>query len=87
MQNNINFVRAKYSTTELFEAIVCLQCGGKYPDIHREAIDQHFTDLARELGYQIERTETAEDFDSEIPALTTAPRPDMSRKSRAEAVS
>lgn len=57
MQTNINFVRAKLAVTDLFESIVMLQAGGRFPDIHREAIEEHFTDLARQLGYRVEPVE------------------------------
>ena len=44
-----------------------------------------FVSLADQLGYRIEPV--VRDFRGEVPALTSARRPDMSRKSRAEAVS
>jgi hypothetical protein len=62
MQTNMNFVRAKLATTDLLESIICLQAGARFPEIYREAIEDHLTDLARELGFTV----------SPITALDTA---------------
>lgn len=55
MKTNINFQLAKMAVTDLFESIVMLQAGARFPGIHREAIEEHFTDLARQLGYRVEK--------------------------------
>lgn len=53
MQTNLNFIRAKLATTELLESIIRLQAGGRFPEIDREGIEEHFTELARLLGYSV----------------------------------
>lgn len=53
MDNSINLARAKFAAAELFEGLVALQHDKKYPQIHRETVEQNFTDLARELGFAV----------------------------------
>lgn len=53
MNNRIHFPLAKLAATELLEGLVALQHDQKHAIIHRETIEQQFTDLARELGYAV----------------------------------
>lgn len=78
MEKNINFVRAKLATTDLFESIICLQAGGRFPEIHREAIEEHFAELARELGYQVEKINAEPAVEAGDPPMFR-PRPGLSQ--------
>jgi len=53
MNNRIHFPLAKLAATELLEGLVALQHDQKHAIIHRETIEQQFTDLARELGFAV----------------------------------
>jgi hypothetical protein len=50
--------------------------------LFEEKARAHFADIARIMGYRLEDADTK--VVGFVPALTTARRPDMSRKSRAE---
>lgn len=53
MNQNINIARATVSVSDLFEALAALKHDKANSRIHRESVEEYFTDLARELGFAV----------------------------------
>lgn len=75
MEEKINHPRALGSARDLGDALVALKHDTHHAFIHREDIEQAFTDLARELGFSvahlsdIEAARRADDIEAERPVV------------------